>query len=175
MTRSEELRRRHRKILGWSLGLAAVAHLAVLFLTPPFETVPLPASGSEREESDSSRAVSAEVDILFGPPVIWSHDGSLWPEPPERHLEARRGVQLPALCAGLARPARAPVRGRVRLRVSSTGQAEVMRLTESSGDLCADRVLTDVANSLLYRWLPNERFPAPVELLQPVTLTAVRD
>lgn len=175
MTRARELRRRHRKILGWSLGVAAVAHVAVLFLTPPFETVPLPGSGPGPERADSSGAVSAEVDILFGPPVIWTHDGALWLEPPERHLEARRGVQLPALCAGLARPARPPLRGRVRLRVASTGRAEVMRLAESSGDLCADQVLTDVANSLLYRWLPNERFPAPVELLQPVTLTAVRE
>lgn len=174
-SRAEELRGRHRKILAWSLGAAAVVHLGVFFLTPTFEAEPLTGSDPEVEAVETSRTVSAEVDLLFGPPVIRARDGSVWPEPPERHLEARRGVQLPALCAGLARPARTPLRGRIRLRVLASGRVEVVGMAESSGDLCADQVLTDVANSLQYEWLPDERFPAPVDLVQPVTLTGVQE
>ena len=39
------------------------------------------------------------------------------------------------------------------------------------GDACGDQVIETVAGDLLYHWLPSERFPAPVDLIQPVTLT----
>ena len=32
-------------------------------------------------------------------------------------------------------------------------------------------MLRRVAGDLWYRWLPNEEFPAPVELIQPLSFT----
>lgn len=177
-TRAAELRARHRTILGWSLGVAIVVHLAVFLLAPEFRTTPLASSDTDPQATDSATAAtapSAVVDVLFGPPTISTPDGSTWSEPPERRLEARRGVALPPLCAAATHEGRTPLSGRVRLTVKASGRVDVTGLAESTGDSCADVVLTTVAGSLWYHWLPSERFPAPVELVQPVTLTDVRE
>jgi hypothetical protein len=67
-------------------------------------------------------------------------------------------------------PEQTPLRGYVRLQVLASGRTLVAGIDESTGDRCADRVILDLARDLLYRWIPNERFPAPVQLIQPVTL-----
>lgn len=48
------------------------------------------------------------------------------------------------------------------------------KLTRSTGDRCGDEILTEMADALVYHWLPTERFPAPVDLLQPVTVIGAR-
>lgn len=179
-TRAARLRARHRKILGWSLGIALVVHLGFFLLGPEFRTSPLSGSDTGPPAPDSATAdsvapASAVVDVLFGPPTISRPDGSTWSEPPERRLEARRGIELPPLCAAVGREKGMPLSGRVRLTVKASGRVDVTGLAERTGDACADVVLTTVAGSLRYHWLPDEQFPAPVELVQPVTLTDVRE
>ena len=53
----------------------------------------------------------------------------------------------------------------------ASGHTLVDGIEESTGDECADQVILTLANDLFYRWIPSERFPAPVDLIQPVTLT----
>jgi hypothetical protein len=36
-------------------------------------------------------------------------------------------------------------------------------------------VITELADALWHRWLPNERFPPPVDLVQPVRIAATSD
>lgn len=68
-----------------------------------------------------------------------------------------------------------PLSGRVHLRVNATGRVETVELTQSVGHICADEVITTVAASMWYHWLPNDRFPGPVDLDQPITLATARD
>ena len=64
----------------------------------------------------------------------------------------------------------APGTGQVRLKVNSSGRIDAVALDQSTGDLCWDLVAIRVAGDLWYRWLPSKRFPAPLELLQPLTV-----
>lgn len=173
-SRSAQLRRRHRRIVLWSLAGAAVVHVAAFVLWPGFRPDPLFApdvrSGSEAEEQ-APGGPPTHVELVFGPPDIRGPGGALIRE--ERRLEVEHVLALPPECA-LAREGGLPARGRVALRVWTSGHADVTDLVESTGTECGDAVMTDVAGALWYRWLPSERFPAPVDLIQPVTLLASR-
>ena len=174
-TRSAQLLGTHRRVLAWSLGIAVVLHLALFFLTPQFDVKPLPGSEAQRQAENGGASVLMFVDVLFGPPAIYTGDGTLSSEPPDRVLEAQRMLPLPTECASLDYDWRTPARARVRLRVRASGRATVVELTESTGDPCGDEVITKMADALRYRWLPDERFPAPVDLIQPVTIVQARD
>jgi hypothetical protein len=90
-------------------------------------------------------------------------------------LEARPILELPDDCADLVPTGREPMSGLVRLRVPVDGRVDRVQLTQSTGDDCGDRVILAVADALLYRWLPNDQFPAPVDLIQPITLRELRN
>ena len=172
-SRSDHLRRRHRKILWWSLGVAAAAHVAVFALSPDFETQPLVEADEDRGGPTRWTREPRVIEVLFGPPTIRAADGSLWTEPAERVLRTERVTQFPAGCEALGSEEAHPLQVGLRLRVSESGHATVLGVAESTGNACGDAVLAVVASSLRYHWLPNERFEAPVELTQPVTLAAV--
>jgi hypothetical protein len=92
--------------------------------------------------------------------------------PPERVLMAERAVRLGEGCFPLTNEGRTPIGSRVGLRIRSSGRVDVLGLLASTGDPCADRLLTEIAGDLWYHWLPNQRFQAPVNVEQPVTLLA---
>ena len=58
--------------------------------------------------------------------------------------------------------------------VDEGGRTDDVEIEQSTGDACADEVLSRVAGDLWYRWLPSEEFPAPVDLVQPITLAETR-
>ncbi len=158
-------------MFAWSFGLAALLHIAVFVLWPGFRIELLPGSDGRGETVSEAEGSPTFVDVFFGPPDIFEIDGTLSREPPERVLEADRVLQLPTECATLSQEGRTPAYGRVRLRVRPSGRADVIGIAQSTGDECGDDVIETVAGDLLYHWLPSERFPAPVDLIQPVTLT----
>jgi hypothetical protein len=170
-SRSAELREKNRRVFAWSLGLAALIHIAVFVLWPGFRVEPLAGSGGQDQAVSEAEGGLTFVDVFFGPPDIFEVDGMLSREPPDRVLEADRVLQLPTECATLGQEGRTPAYGRVRVRVRPSGRADVVGIAESTGDECGDEVIRTVAGDLLYHWLPSERFPAPVDLIQPVTLT----
>ena len=175
-SRSEELRRTNRKVLAYSMGIAALAHVAVLFIwSPEFEVESSGATVIRRSPAGQGADAPIFVEVLFGPPEIVTAGGRVSKEPPDRTLRAGRVVQLPIRCAGLAQWGRTPSSGRVRLRVNAAGRIDEAQLTQGTGDSCADQVIMTVAGSLWYHWLPNDRFPAPLDLDQPITLTEARN
>ncbi len=174
-TRSQQLRKRHRRIFAWSLALAAVAHVAVFVLTPAFRAKAPTGREIEVLTADKGDFPGISVELVFGPPTISALDGTVWPEPLDHQLLAARRVRLPRGCGPLTRRGEEPLQGQVRLRVKASGLVDVVDLTESTGSPCGDSVMAIVAGSLWYRWLPNDRFPPPVDLVQPVTLTDLRD
>lgn len=163
-------RSRYRKVLTWSLAVAAGVHVAIFALSPDFEIEPLDGSRAEVVATDSQRTPSTALEVLFGPPMITAPDGSALREPPDRILRAARVTELPPLCVHLASELRLPQSGAIRLQVNAAGHAEVVEVFESTGDPCVDNILANTADALRYHWLPDERFPAPVLLVQPVTL-----
>jgi hypothetical protein len=173
-TRAQELRARDRWVLSWSLLAAVVIHGLVFtyWLTRP-EPVPR-GEGIGLSPEDRTPSAGIRLDLFFGPPDIEAPDGTMWKEGPERFLTARRVVQLSSFCDGLTEDGRTPVTGVVRLRLDGTGRVERVDVADGTGDPCGNAAMTAVASDLLYRWLPSERFPAPVELLQPVTITDAR-
>ena len=168
-SRSEQLRERHRRVFQWSLGVAILLHGA-LFAFLQFRGEPLAASeeGEEIAEGSPGEGRPFYVEVVFGPPEITRPDGELVRE--DRRLEASRTVLLPPACGVLAQTREGEPHGRVRLRVSRSGRADVVGVTESTGSACGDEVVRMMAGALWYHWLPSERFPAPVDLIQPVTL-----
>lgn len=169
--RTEELRRRNRTVLAWSLVAAVAIHAAVFLLAPVFHADPLPPGVSPPEEEPAAGfARPILLEVTFGPPRIAGRDGVVRTEPGERVLATRRLVPDQRGCTALARPPENPLRGAVRLRVGSSGRAVSLGVTESTGHACADRVLVEVADALRYHWLPDDRYPAPVDLVQPVGL-----
>jgi hypothetical protein len=174
-SRWEELRRRHRKILAWSIGAAVLIHVVVFAVFPRFRTKPTIAQrAAHSDHPDATPAQPVMLDVIFGPTTILLKDGGTATEPAEHVLRTHQLVRLPEDCPVLTRPD-SILNGRVSLRVDSAGQAEVVKLTESTGDRCGDQMLIDMAGALLYRWIPNERYPAPLDVNQPVTLFAVDD
>jgi hypothetical protein len=167
-TRSDELREQSRRVLGWSLGIAALIHVAVFYFVSW--------SGTEGESGSgltllaTAQWTGAPVDVFFGPPKIFEPDGTLSTEAPDRVLEAARAIRLPPACSASALEVGTPGSGSVRLSVNGRGRVDSVALNESTGNACWDGVATQVAADLWYRWLPSDRFPAPVELLQPITV-----
>ena len=170
--RSEELRKRDRRVLAWSLVVAALVHVAVFVVAPAFRVEPLVGADVELDTTGVAAGGNANVDLLFGPPLVRVEDGEDWTAPPERVLSAQRGVRLETRCLDLASQGRTPRAGRVGLRIRASGRVDVLGLLEGTGDPCADRILTEVAGDLWYHWLPDERFAAPVTVEQPVTVVS---
>lgn len=170
-TRVQTLRRRHRQIFRWSLGIAAVVHAVVLYYGPWFRSDSMSGGGTELVEGETTGRNGIPVDAHFGPPAIEDADGALAQEPPERVLHASRLIPPPVGCESLDWLAAEAAIGEVRLVVTETGRADSVQLSRSTGDRCWDGIMTGLASDLLYRWLPSERFPAPVWLFQPVTLS----
>ena len=168
-TRSAELRNRERKIFAWSLAAAVVIHLVVVWLSPEFEIEVL---AENDEDGSGGTGIPTFVDVLFGPPEISESDGTVSREPADRVLQVDHILGLETECAALNQT---PAHGRVRLRVNAIGHVSVMELTDGTQDECVNEVMTTVADALWYRWLPSGRFPAPVDLIQPITLAEARD
>jgi hypothetical protein len=173
-SRAAQLRETHRKVFAWSILAALAAHVAVFLLSPDFRAEPIFSSHLSEVEGGPGGA-PMRFDLLFGPPTLSAADGTPWTEPEDRILPARRAVHPPMGCQVPPSGTPVPFSGRVRLRVDASGHATVLELVERTGDGCADEVLAIVAGDLWYRWLPNDRFPAPVVLVQPVTLMEVRN
>lgn len=173
-TRSEQLRRQHRRILGWSLGVAVVAHILVFVLSPTFRTQPLMGADTELDTLGLAAGANAVADLLFRAPILQLADDSSRATPAERTLETQREVRVPERCLYLTDGSRAPVVSHIRLRVRASGRVDVLGIERTSGDACADDILREAAGALWYHWLPSERFPAPLELDQPVMLVGVR-
>ena len=165
------LRSKHHKVLAWSIAAAVAIHVGVFVLAPEFDVEPLGGLDGENNVGDPMPILAPRVlSVFFGPPSIAMPDGSEWQEPDDRVLEAVRVTEFPPECATNARARLTQQRGSVRLRVNQGGRAAVIDLVEGTGDPCGDRLLKSVAGALRYHWLPNTRFPAPVELVQPLTL-----
>jgi len=169
-SRSQRLRRRDRKVFYWSLVAAVAIHVAVVLLVPTFhpESVPVPEAETEPGRPVLARPIL--VQAVFGPPTLAGPEEHSWTEPPERVLDAQRLVLLEGSCMALARNNGPAVRGELRLHVGWAGHARVLHVTESTGYACSDEVLKELGGALRYHWLPNERFPAPLELDQPIQL-----
>jgi hypothetical protein len=168
--------RRQRRIILTSIGIAVVAHL-VFFLVAPHLRFSV-TSDRIFGEAAMERLVLGDlaVDLHFGPPRILLPDGSRAEEPPDRFLEASnmalRVLEVSPVCADSFRPGLPPFEGEVRLQVGREGRVTVMGLEARTGDRCADAALLSAAESLWYRWLPDDRYPAPVDLVQPLRVSA---
>jgi len=174
--RSDQLRRTHRRILGWSLGVALVLHAGILWFAPAFRgELPGPSPNRPGLSAVGNGGV-AWIDVAFGPPTILLADGGERQEPPDRTLEARgvniSGIALEADCEWVRHADLAGHRATVKLRVREDGRVTVDEVTDGTGHPCVDILLVAVAGTLWYRWLPDAQAPAPVELLQPMELTA---
>lgn len=170
--RSSRLRRRHRRILLWSMGVAVVLHLGVFALGPRFSAPVSDFTSSPMRVGGEEVPGVAWIDVTFGPPRIHLPGGAVRQEPPGRVLEAKgvhlRGVPLHSDCDWLRAVGFDAVAGEVRLRVGDGGEVLEARLAEGSGERCADQVLVAVAGKLRYHWLPDEEATAPVDLAQPM-------
>ncbi len=167
-----ERRRAQRKLFGWSLAVAVLLHVAVFVVAPRFRAEPLIASaGGPLEGRPEPIERPLFLELQFGPPSIAQEDGSIWTEPPERVLAAKRVTEFPRACAALSRTELPPMAGSVRLRVNEFGYTAVVRVVSSTDSQCGDDLIRTVAGDLHYHWLPNARFPAPIDLVQPVSLT----
>jgi hypothetical protein len=172
--RSERLGRRHRRILGWSLGVAGVLHIAVFALNPEWvlSRIDLLVDRS-LEDRDVPPAV-ALIDVTFGPPRILLADGTATQEPPDRVLEATevdlRGIRWSRDCDWVRTEGFGSAAGEVRLEVGEGGFVSRARISRSSGEGCLDQVLVSVAGTVWYRWLPRADAPAPVDLIQPILI-----
>ena len=174
-TRSEELRARNRRVFAVSYLIAALILGAIFVWSPAYDVEPLPSKEIERvsaEEGEESTPPTSPifVQVLFGPPVISARDGTLWEEPEGRTLEVGRIVDIPGECQEVFASEPLPIAGRVRLRVGGAGDADLVEVTESSGRPCFDQLIALVADALHYEWLPDDRFPPPVDLVQPVSI-----
>jgi len=172
-TRSEQLKRQHRKVLWWAFGIAAALHVIAFLVLPGLRSSRVPVSELELEGVPGIG--DAMVDVRFGPPAITGADGTVTIEPPERILQVVRLVRLPVDCDVPLGSDDLDLSGRVRLRVEADGRADLPDVVLGTGSPCADELMTQLAGDLRYRWLPSERFPAPVELVQPVTLVEIVD
>jgi len=178
MTMTVAERRRHeRRIFVRSMIAAVLLHvLAVAYWTGTRADPRSRQPGISIDPDELSEGEGTQVALFFGPPNVYLPDGSLAREDPSRTLSVDRIlVSLSSECAHRIGNYSAPVRGRARLRLDDRGHPEDVRLERGTGDVCGDQIVVRVANDLLYLWLPNERFPAPVDLIQPVTVSRPQD
>jgi hypothetical protein len=173
----ERLRHRDRKIFGWSIGIAVALHVAAFAIFPH---VRFSATSDSHFGEAAARTLilgGLEVDLRFGPPIIHLADGTTEPEPEDRVLDRERiaiaDLEVALTCADSFLAGSDPREGDVRLVVNPLGYASVVRLERSTGDRCADEALVAAADALWYRWIPNDRHRAPVELVQPIRIQAV--
>ena len=172
-TTAAEHRAKQRKVLAWSFMSAFVLHVAVLVFIATRTIEPEPrtsAFGVSSATSATGERLSLEVH--FGPPTIATSNGISFREPPNRRLKTIHVTTIPAGCDDLFQGTRSQFSGDVRLLVRESGFVDAVELTRGTGLPCADAVLRSVAGALRYHWLPNERFPAPVDLVQPVAFAA---
>lgn len=170
-SRSQQLRRQHRKILGWSIAVAVVAHVLVLFFGPWFPSSLATGPRTELVEGTAPPFGGLAVTVIFDAPALEEEDGSLAQEPDWRILSASRSIPPPIACRDHDWLALPFAKGRVWMTVGDTGRPDTVTVAESTGDRCWDGVMVGLAGDLRYRWLPNDDFAAPVEVFQPVTLT----
>jgi len=114
------------------------------------------------------------VDVSFGPPLITLSDGRRRREPPTRRFEVERvdigGLPLSGGCERARTEGVGSVTGSVALRVGRSGRVQYVQTAETTGDDCADAILVAVAEDLWYQWLPTDEIPAPIDLVQPMTV-----
>jgi len=165
-------RERHRKVLAWSFAVAILLHLALFLLSPELRVKVLGDPAVEAVQVGPPLDVPWALDVRFGPPTLTAPDGTSWQEPADRVLQTVRLIELPPLCAAMAGDQPISLRGSVHLQVNVEGHAAVVELVEGTGTACGDHLLRSVAGDLRYHWLPTSRFPAPLDLVQPVRLMA---
>lgn len=164
-------RRAERKVFAWGWSVAGVLHIIVFLSWRETREVRVTEPNPDFETVEILDREPIPLDLFFGPPAIRNAAGGISIEPPERYLEVDRLVYLPSDCEALVRGSGAVVRGSVRLAVNEAGRTDVRGIFRSTGHRCADAVLQRIAGDLRYRWLPNDEFPAPVELIQPLSFT----
>lgn len=174
-THANGRRRKENRVLVVALGVAAVLHVAAFVLVGWSRTGPEWSPDREAVTLEPAPWTGTPIDVFFGPPRIYRTDGSLAEEPDDRVLEAARLMGMPPTCLSREIPPSAPGSGEVRLVVNEDGRIDHVALTGSTGDACWDAVAVRVAGQLWYRWLPSDAFPAPVELLQPITVGLTQD
>lgn len=174
--RSKQVRSRNRRALAWSILIAAVLHGIVFLLSPTWETKPGDGWTAEvqSEEPPPEFEIPVLVRVHFGPPAIEASDGTFQREPADRMLEAEHVIRFPEECREPVEATGRLPSGSVRLRLDWRGRVTTAAVEESAGYACGDELIRSVAEALWYRWLPSERYPAPVELVQPVALRAFR-
>lgn len=176
MSRSAMARRRSRRVLAYSLAVSGLAHVAI-FAFWSYEVRVEPFS----REMVSLHAISADsvrtafVEVSFGPPAIFTAEGTVQEEPPDRVLDVGRVLWMRPECTAALVGRGGALSGRVRLQVGAAGRVEMAQLIDGTGDACGDETILRVANVLWYHWLPDERYPAPVRLEQPIELADARE
>lgn len=170
-----ERRRRDRRVVGVGMALAAALHVIALLVLPGLPEPEQPPAELEVDPAEIVGGRAIPLDVFFGPPIIENSGGGVSFEPPTRVLSTQRAVFLPASCRVIVEGANQVFSGSVQLEVTATGRVQAVTVERSTGARCADDVLTRVAGDLWYRWLPDERFPPPVRLTQPMTFVEIAD
>ena len=168
-TRAQQVRERDRRVLTWSLIVAGILHAGAFVYWSGLRAAPPPGGGVGMVPDSSVQEPDTRLELHFGPPTIFGADGAPSREPPDRFLEVDRLVHLSG-CAARVVDLAMPVRGSARLTVNGSGRVDDASLVRSTGDDCGDAAVRRVASALLYHWLPNDRYTAPVNLIQSVTI-----
>lgn len=168
-SRSAELRDRNRRILVWSFAGAVLIHIVVFAMWPETPIEPLGEFGATTVTAVEEEGVFLEIRVEFGGPEIVSSGGRADRRRVARTLETRRLTRMPVECRDAMRVGRT-YDGEVRLVVDQEGRVDRKDMVVGSGDACGDRALLAVAGDLWYRWLPSEEHPAPIVLIQPVSV-----
>ena len=168
-TRSVQLRQQGRRVLVWSLAVAAVIHVAVFALWPRTPVRPLGELRATPIHDVEEGDVFVEISAEFGGPLIVSAGEQPASDRVEGYLQANRLTRVSLECRE-AFPPGVVHEGEVRLVVNEQGRVESKEVTRESGAPCGDRALLAVAGDLWYRWLPSRSHPAPVVLVQPVSV-----
>lgn len=170
--RSRRLERQAKWSLSAGLAVAAVLHVIILAFSPSFQTNRTVREFGAASELDSVGVTWRFLEVRFRPPQIELADGSLFQEPPERFLDAEvvdvGNIQLSRACRRAQIDWERPRAGSLAVEVNASGRVASAEVERSSGDRCADEVLVAIAASVWYQWLPNDRFAAPVRVVQPV-------
>jgi len=174
-SRSEELRARNRRIFAISYLVAALLLVVIFVSAPGFRVQPVPSTEVEHVHAAAIPDWPLFGQVLFGPPRIRTTDGPTREEPDARTLEVGRVYNMPSDCKDAFLTESLPISGEVRLHVAATGKADLVEWTESTGSPCVDRFIGQFAAALHYEWLPSDRFPPPVDLIQPVRLLDVAE